>query len=170
MGRLLTYLLIPAFGCLASLAELLGNYMDYKGNDPLLLDRRYQMDVLFNRNALLGYELVVPLVLCLVFLLLLLFKLSGKAIRLSLGLFVMLAAEFWAYRSFFNDDAMVDFHMRNAAEDPSLQLDHQFHYRFIFYLICFVLILVIRERPKSMQIASMPEITEQRPKPRHFHF
>lgn len=170
MGRLLTYLLIPAFSFIAALVELLGNYFDYRGNDPLVLDKRYQIDVLMNRNALLGYELVVPLVLCTVFLILLIFKLSGKTIRLTLGLFLMLAAEFWAYRSFFNNDSMLDFHLRNAAEDPGLQIDHQFQYRFFFYLVCFVAVLLVREKPKGIQSVDIPIIPEEKQKPRHFHF
>jgi hypothetical protein len=147
VARLLTYLLTLAAGLVFWAGELWLNYLDYAGRSPLDLDERYQRTFLVTRNQLLLAELGFPLIMVIAFLGLLIVKFAARQVRIALGFVLLMSAEFWAWRSFVFDGSMSAIYLRDERHDPTLHLPNDFKAYMIGFIVLFLLIVLLRERP-----------------------
>lgn len=145
MARLLTYLLTPILAAAFWLVELLNNYFDYTSHDPMDLAQDYQKAFVFNYGQLLVSELFLPLILAIGFIILVLFKVTGRSIRLALGFLIMLSTEFWAYRAFYFSERMLTYHIRTETKDPTIVLPDDYKLYLYAFLAAFLLIIFLKE-------------------------
>ncbi len=146
MLRLLLYIALLVLGLLFWTNELVFNYYDYAGHDPMALGDDYQKAFVLNYGRLLMAELILPFILAFGFLLTLLFKLAGRSSRWALGFLLFLSTEFWAYRAFFFKERMLTYHIRTETKDPTLVLPDAHDIYFYCFLAALILLVLIKER------------------------
>jgi hypothetical protein len=145
MVRLIAYLAVISGGLAFWLIELFLNYKDYAGNNPYGLDNDYQAEYLYNKTSLLVSELWFPMGMAVAFLLLFIFKLTGRSVRLALGFITFLCMEFWMWRAYVFDERIREYYLRDETNDPFLNLPHYFPAYMLLFAAAFLMVLFLRE-------------------------
>jgi hypothetical protein len=145
MIRLGAYLAIMIGSLTFWVIQLLLNYRMYVDNDPYSLGDEYQRSLITFRSPLLIAELLFPAGMVVAFVLLLIFKLAARTVRVALGFVLFLCMEFWMWRTFIFDQRIEVYYLQSETDNPMLVPPHQFMVYMIGFGVVFAVVLFLRE-------------------------
>ncbi len=125
--------------------ELWLNYKDYVGNDPFGLEEEYQRAFILDKTQLVFAELLFPLGMFLGCLLILIFKLAVRPVRVALGFMLFLGMEFWMWRHFIFKGRIAVLYLRSQENDPTIVLPDYYREYMIGFAIAFAIVLLLKE-------------------------
>ncbi len=158
MGRFAAYLALAIGGIAFWVIELILNYKDYANNNPFGLEEEYQRAYIIDKTELVFAELLFPFGMALAFLLILIFKLTVRPVRVAIGFMLFLGMEFWMWRTYVFKGRVALLYLRSQENDPTIVLPDNFKEYMIGFAVAFAIVLLLKE----FATGTDPDILDER--------